>query len=753
MTNIAQVSKSAKYDPDSTPGNGDANEDDQDSATVTPKQPAVNADLELDKSVDKPAPQKGDVVTFTIRVDNRGPVDATGVEATDIVPAGLTFQSITSGSGATYNASTKTITWAIGALSNGDYATLSYTAKVDAEGTFVNIAQISKSDQPDGDSTPGNNNPGEDDQSAATVTTSGSSGGGNAGVESEGSMASLLAQRLFERRQDARAQTALMAAPEPFLFAASSGKGDDGGLRSIVPTNGPNESIAYEVTPGDLLGVTNATNVFAADYLRTEGRRMGALFGAISPAGVLYDHAKATCDRLGGGRLESIGTIDVAGRPFVMQHLIHADGSVDYAVSLVAYRSGTDFVVDSRFAYSDYTPSGSSSVVNLQVWSVSPAYTVELVEGLLSELSAQGSVGYLNSYDNVPATPSTFVQSGRYEEGQLHLRMAGTPSGTLTVTGFAARTETEAANGQQSEFTQTITLPAATDASATYTEVVVPVGTIFDARFSVQHGTSTSVDQLYYADGAWSYTSGNATVQNFATGVDGRAAEDDAYHVERSASFSGSVTDFASMFRYFRPNGQPVDLTGYEALSFTAKGTGRYSVVVEKAGIQSWDQHQFEIALTGDEREITIPLSDLRRSAGSEGLDPSDVTLLAFYALGNNQSAQAFDLAVENVRFTRNTRFTAIGDDANAGELAINGNAPNPFAGRTDIRFTLPTASDARIEIYDLTGRQVATVLDRVMTAGSHSVPFVAEGLTAGVYLYRLITPSGAKTGQMTLVR
>ncbi len=696
-------------------------------------------------------------MTFTIRVDNEGPVDATGIEATDIVPAGLTFQAITAGSGATYDASTKTITWAIGALGNGNHATLAYTAKVDAEGTFVNIAQISKSDQPDGDSTPGNNNPGEDDQSAATVTTSGSSGGGNAGVESEGSMASLLAQRLFERRQDARAQTALMAAPAPFLFAsqsASSGKGaDDGGLRSIVPTNGPNESIAYEVTPGDLLGVTNATSVFAADYLRTEGRRMGALFGAISPAGVLYDHAKATCDRLGGGRMESIGLIDVDGRPFVMQHLIHPDGSVDYAVSLVAYRSGAEFEVDSRFAYSDYTPSGASGVVNLQVWSVSPAYTVELVQGLLAELSAQGNVSYLNSYDNAPATPSTFVQSGRYEEGNLHLRLAGTPSGTLTVSGFAARTETEAAAGTQSEFTQTITLPAATDANATYTNVTVPVGTIFDARFSVQHGSSASVDQLYYADGAWSYTSGNATVQSFATGIDGRDAEEDAYHVERSASFAGSVVDFASMFRYFRPNGQPVDLTGYQALSFTAKGTGRYSVVVEKAGIQSWDQHQFEIALTGDEREITIPLSDLRRSAGSEGLDPSDVTLLAFYALGNNQSATAFDLTVENVRFTRNTRFTSNGEAAGAGELALNGNAPNPFAGRTDIRFTLPTASDARIEIYDITGRQVAVALDRTMTAGSHSVPFAADGLTAGVYLYRLITPMGAKTGQMTVVR
>jgi hypothetical protein len=548
-----------------------------------------------------------------------------------------------------------------------------------------------------------------------------------------------------------------MAAPEPVFFTidgASSGKGsNDGALRNLVPANGPAQSIAYEVTPGDLIGVTNASSVFAADYLRPEGRRLGALFGAVSPAGVLYDHAKATCDRLGGGRLESIGVVDVDGRPFVLQHLIHADGSVDYAVSLVAYRSGTDYEVDSRFAYTDYAVGGSSDVINLQVWSVSPAYTVELVRSLLGQLGQQGSVSFLNSYDNAPAMPSTYVMSGRYEEGQLHLRLAGTPTGTLTVSGKAARTETEAAAGQQSAFTQTISLPATAAAGATYTEVVVSVGTIFDAQFAVQHDASTAVDQLYYADGAWSYTAGNASVQSFATGVDGRQAEEDAYHVERSASFSGSVVDFASMFRYLRPNGQPVDLGGYEALSFTATGTGRFSVVVEKASIESWDQHQYEIALTGGTREVTIPLSDLRRSAGSEGLDPSDVTLLAFYALGDGQRAQRFDLTVENVRFTRNTRFTSTNDDALAGQLTLQGNAPNPFAGRTEIRFELPSTSEARVEVYDMTGRQVAVVLDRVLAAGSHSVPFLAEGLTAGVYLYRLITPEGARTGQMTLVR
>jgi uncharacterized repeat protein (TIGR01451 family) len=757
VTNTAEVTRSAKRDPDSTPANGDRREDDWGKETITPRQPALSADLSLTKTVDHPAPQQGETVAFTITVRNSGPADATGVSAADKVPAGLRFEAVTSGDGARYDASDSLIVWTIGALAVGDSATLVYTAEVEAEGTFVNVARVLTSDQPDDDSTPGNHNPAEDDQDAATVTTKGSSGGGDAGVESQGSMASLLAQRLFERRQDARARTALMAAPSPMLMRSSSmttGGVSGGGLGSIVPARGPAQSVAYETTPGDLIGVTNATSIFAADYLRPEGRRMGALFAALSPAGTLYDHAKATCDRLGGGRLESIGLIDIGGRPFVMQHLIHADGSVDYAVSFVAYRSGTEFEIDSRFAYTDYAPSGSSDVVNVQVWSVSPAYTAELAEQVLAEIAGQGSVRFRNSYQSAPLTPGTYVVDGRYEEGNLHLRLAGTPSGTLTVSGKASRTETEAAQGRQTEFAHTIELPAVIDADAPFTSVVVPVGTLFDAQFSVRHGSSEAVDQLYYADGAWSYTAdAQSSVQRYATHADTREADAEDYHVERSAGFGGTVVDFASLFRYLRPAGQPVDLAGYEALAFTATGSGRYSVVVEKASIQSWDQHQFEIALTGGTQDVAIPLGDLRRSAGGEGLDPSDVTLVAFYALGDGQSAQPFDLTVENVRFTRNTRYTSSDADAQPGGLAIVGNAPNPFSGTTEIAFTLPQAMDARVEVYDLTGRRVAVAVDRTLTAGTHRVPFAADGLTAGVYLFRLITPEGTRTGQMTIVR
>ena len=85
-TNVAQVTVSDHYDPDSIPGNddGDQSEDDEDNALVVPQV----ADLSLSKVVSDVTPNVGDTVTFTITVSNAGPDDATGVAVEDVVPAG-----------------------------------------------------------------------------------------------------------------------------------------------------------------------------------------------------------------------------------------------------------------------------------------------------------------------------------------------------------------------------------------------------------------------------------------------------------------------------------------------------------------------------------------------------------------------------------------------------------------------------------------------------------------------------------------
>src|SRR5207249_2373211 len=89
VTNTAQVTAADQYDPDSTPNNSVASEDDQGSATVTPQV----ADLSLSKTVNNATPNVGNNVVFTLTLHNSGPNAATNVAVTDVLPAGLTFVS------------------------------------------------------------------------------------------------------------------------------------------------------------------------------------------------------------------------------------------------------------------------------------------------------------------------------------------------------------------------------------------------------------------------------------------------------------------------------------------------------------------------------------------------------------------------------------------------------------------------------------------------------------------------------------
>jgi len=128
--------KTAEVQPDPVPGNNSA------SATVTP----VAADIAVTKSVDNATPNFGSSVTFTITATNNGPSNATGVQVTDLLPAGLTFVSAVASVG-TYNSVTGV--WNIGAMANGTNATLSITATVTGTAPVTNTATKTAEVQPD----------------------------------------------------------------------------------------------------------------------------------------------------------------------------------------------------------------------------------------------------------------------------------------------------------------------------------------------------------------------------------------------------------------------------------------------------------------------------------------------------------------------------------------------------------------------------------------------------------------------------
>jgi len=79
--------------------------------------------------------------------------------------------------------------------------------------------------------------------------------------------------------------------------------------------------------------------------------------------------------------------------------------------------------------------------------------------------------------------------------------------------------------------------------------------------------------------------------------------------------------------------------------------------------------------------------------------------------------------------------------------------SPNPFNPTTTISYALPEAGKVNLQVYDITGRQVATLVNGFRNAGIHNVQFDAHGLASGIYIYRLTAGSFNATGKLVLMK
>jgi hypothetical protein len=84
---------------------------------------------------------------------------------------------------------------------------------------------------------------------------------------------------------------------------------------------------------------------------------------------------------------------------------------------------------------------------------------------------------------------------------------------------------------------------------------------------------------------------------------------------------------------------------------------------------------------------------------------------------------------------------------------SLGQNYPNPFNPATVVSYQLPAVSEVRLAVYDLLGREVATLVNEKKPAGSYTVRFDASGLASGVYLYRMMAGSFVQTRKMILLR
>ena len=85
--------------------------------------------------------------------------------------------------------------------------------------------------------------------------------------------------------------------------------------------------------------------------------------------------------------------------------------------------------------------------------------------------------------------------------------------------------------------------------------------------------------------------------------------------------------------------------------------------------------------------------------------------------------------------------------------FALFQNYPNPFNPITTIKFNLPVQENVKIEIFNLLGQRVMTLVDKNYEAGQHKIEFNGEHIASGVYFYRIEAGRYNSVKKMTILK
>jgi hypothetical protein len=86
-------------------------------------------------------------------------------------------------------------------------------------------------------------------------------------------------------------------------------------------------------------------------------------------------------------------------------------------------------------------------------------------------------------------------------------------------------------------------------------------------------------------------------------------------------------------------------------------------------------------------------------------------------------------------------------------KFELSQNYPNPFNPDTNIEFKVPYTSKVRIDVYDILGQHVETLVSREFETGYYNVVFDASGLPGGTYIYRIIADNFSQSEKMMLLK
>lgn len=155
---------------------------------------------------------------------------------------------------------------------------------------------------------------------------------------------------------------------------------------------------------------------------------------------------------------------------------------------------------------------------------------------------------------------------------------------------------------------------------------------------------------------------------------------------------------------------------------------------------------------------------DIERSTSNTGWtkvgnvtgNGTSATLCNYSFTDKNLVSGSYNYRLKQIDFNGNFEYFNLSNNVSIGIPArydLSQNYPNPFNPTTNINFELPLDGKVSLKIFDMTGREVASLVNEVKTAGYYSINFNASSLSSGVYFYNLKSDNFTMTKKMMLIK
>jgi len=121
-----------------------------------------------------------------------------------------------------------------------------------------------------------------------------------------------------------------------------------------------------------------------------------------------------------------------------------------------------------------------------------------------------------------------------------------------------------------------------------------------------------------------------------------------------------------------------------------------------------------------------------------------------------NNDKNWIDPGLFNTIVIKGSENTAVEKQENKGTAAIftlAQNYPNPFNPVTTIEYSTPKDARVKLTVYNVLGKEVATLVDQKQSAGYYNIGFNGANLTSGVYIYKLVIDNQVQMKKMTLLK